>query len=874
MGAVYLAKQISLDREVAVKILPRELSADPEFRSSFQTEARAMARLNHPNLIGIYDSGDVDGMLYIAMEYVPGKSLYHSAWNKKIDPVEASRIVISICEGLSHAHENGIIHRDIKPANILLTPKAEPKIGDFGLAQAVGVKHEGIVMGTPGYAAPEVMTHPDKADRRSDIFAVGVILHELLTGQKPEAGQTASSLCGCSPDFDTVIQRATHPSPLMRYPDASSMALAIRAAAESKTRTKSPAKLAVHQPRAVSPKALLAPQTTAKAPTLLTPSEQRESHGPATSVVAASRRAKSSVTRNLIIIATLLFLLVIVYQAYEMRQSAAVEPIAQPSSTSSSSADQPEISPSRPTSPSSDDSTSPPPGSLPTRRIETPRQSLDRLKLELANGLRQEMPYGAIRRGDFDYLLVTEPMTWDAAMKFAEDHGGHVAFPFSAEDLSFLGTFLKNNETIWLGAGRRGRDDWALLNGSPWPLEKKPPGLGSYAALSHLGNVRAAESHRPLPFILAWHRDGTNPFTLIQLLEFTRESLNRAQADYPPGTQTCGNSHFLPIVRPLTRKAAQDLAERAGAQLANLSKREENYWVTDHLSQLHAPGGLWLGGQKSGGVWQWDSQEAWTYAAWAQNFPIIDEEASCLAYLPGQGWINRPPHHLADGVLLEWNAGEPRRQKASEPASSAGSDLASLVTRCRELLTNSAEERDQAMAKNVDSFLWDLDVWERNLKLVDRERWGTAVETLKSLAEEKGKIPSAAKASQVIREELQWNQRNSFRKQKDGRQDDDSEDEKPKRKLNHEGRDNDSSLLPMPSGIAKAHTFALQKQNEILEAYSTRNTKIRDAYVIKIKEMGYAAQTAGQLDLVKQLREYLEATTDLESWVETMINPS
>ena len=89
MGAVYRAKQISLDREVAVKILPRELSADQEFRVSFQTEARAMARLNHPNLIAIFDSGDVDGMLYIAMEYVPGKSLYHSAWNAQIDREEA-----------------------------------------------------------------------------------------------------------------------------------------------------------------------------------------------------------------------------------------------------------------------------------------------------------------------------------------------------------------------------------------------------------------------------------------------------------------------------------------------------------------------------------------------------------------------------------------------------------------------------------------------------------------------------------------------------------------------------------------------------------------------------------------------------------------
>ena len=134
MGAVYKARQRSLDRDVAIKILPRELGEDPEFHQSFETEAKAMARLNHPNLIGVYDFGAVEGMPYIVMEYVNGKSLFHSAYNIAIDPIQAVTIVKGICDGLAHAHENGVIHRDIKPANILLTPKAEPKIGDFGLA--------------------------------------------------------------------------------------------------------------------------------------------------------------------------------------------------------------------------------------------------------------------------------------------------------------------------------------------------------------------------------------------------------------------------------------------------------------------------------------------------------------------------------------------------------------------------------------------------------------------------------------------------------------------------------------------------------------------------------------------------------------------
>lgn len=218
MGAVYRGKQRSLDREVAIKILPRELGENPAFHVSFETEARAMARLNHPNLISVYDFGDVDGMPYIVMEFVAGKSLYHSAYGMQVDAMESARITRDICDGLAHAHEAGIIHHDIKPANILLTAKVEPKIGDFGLAKPMDGRHAGLVMGTPGYAAPEVYTHPNQADPRSDIFAVGVILHELLTGKRPdEVSQPPSQLCGCSSLFDQIIAKATHPDLSQRY---------------------------------------------------------------------------------------------------------------------------------------------------------------------------------------------------------------------------------------------------------------------------------------------------------------------------------------------------------------------------------------------------------------------------------------------------------------------------------------------------------------------------------------------------------------------------------------------------------------------------------------------------------------------------------
>ena len=853
MGAVYLAKQVSLDREVAVKVLPRELSADPEFRASFQTEARAMAKLNHPNLIGIYDSGDVDGMLYIAMEYVPGKSLYHSAWNKKVDPAEASRIIIAICEGLSHAHENGIIHRDIKPANILLTPKIEPKIGDFGLAQAVGVKHEGIVMGTPGYAAPEVISHPERADRRSDIFAVGVMLHELLTTQKPEPRVTASSLCQCGPEFDLIIQRATHPNPVMRYPDASSMALAIREALKAKSpasaspmvtkasaRSLAPARAAGTPMVAAKAGAAAAAPSPAKTPSKAKPAppeEEDESEIPA--LVVSSGNASWSYVRNLLIIAAMAVLVVFVYQklqihkqevakreqAYmikqkeeEMRRRREAE--KELAAMQNKPVENPNVViPSVPEKPQT-----------PVREQETPMQSLERLQFDLSKGSRTEMPMGSKRRGELDFFLVTEPMSWDAALLFAEEHGGHIALPSNEDELTFLTSLLKNNETIWLGAGRSDRDQWVLLDGSPWSMGKTPPGIGNYATLSHLGNVRAAEASRAFPFVIAWHRDGSNPSSLANLLQITRKSLDDNAPVFPPGTQSSGARHFLAILRPMNRSQATEMALQAGAHIAALSNREEGYWVTDQLNGIKAERGIWLGGEKVGGVWQWSTKEPWTYAQWAPDSPSDDEDATCLVFVPGSGWNNVEKEEELDGVLLEWSKDADAMKATNVNMAAPVTGIGPLMTKCRELLASSTKERDEKHAANVKSFNWDLDVWWRGLKPLEKADWQETVEVIKALTR-KGRVPSSEEVAAAFTD----------------------------------------GMPAVHAGIIKIHTYSFTKQKDIDAGYELRNGKIRDSYVTKLKEMGTTAQKSGQQDLVRQLKEYLEDAENLESWVDSML---
>jgi serine/threonine protein kinase len=279
MGAVYRAVQKSLDRTVAIKILPREFSDDEAFCQSFEEEAKAMARLNHPNLIGVYDFGEADGMLFIVMEHVPGQSLFHSANGIAIEVHEVIRIVSGICSGLAHAHENGILHRDIKPSNILLDLNAEPKIGDFGLARPMDRKiQEGEqIFGTPHYTAPEVLKPPHTVNQRADIFSVGVLLHELLTGKLPaEDRRPASAIIRCDPRFDAIIRNATNPTPELRYTAADQITRDLQAIATSAgprvlrtaTAKTPPGSRALRPPGALAPKNTTAPRSALPTPGL------------------------------------------------------------------------------------------------------------------------------------------------------------------------------------------------------------------------------------------------------------------------------------------------------------------------------------------------------------------------------------------------------------------------------------------------------------------------------------------------------------------------------------------------------------------------------------------------------------------------------
>ncbi|MCP5534888.1 MAG: serine/threonine protein kinase [Akkermansiaceae bacterium] len=224
-GALYHAKQISLDRTVTIKVLPPEIGQDATLRNAFETEAKAMARLNHPNLVDVFDFGDIQGMLYIIMEHVPGRSLFETTHGHHVDQKESSRLVADLCHGLEHAHQAGIVHRALNPHNVLINNEAQAKIVDFGIAGLTGVDTGDEIS---SYSAPELFQHGGVVDAKADIYSAGMMLYELIVGQLPSNPyQPPSQVRNCRPELDQIIYRAIQPDPANRFESAGEMAKSI-----------------------------------------------------------------------------------------------------------------------------------------------------------------------------------------------------------------------------------------------------------------------------------------------------------------------------------------------------------------------------------------------------------------------------------------------------------------------------------------------------------------------------------------------------------------------------------------------------------------------------------------------------------------------
>src|SRR5512134_3480314 len=265
MGVVFRARDTRLERDVAVKVLPKNLAEDPDALSRFEREAKAVANLSHPNILAIHDLGREEGTVYATMELLEGETLRQRLQDGALPPRKAVEIALEIASGLAAAHDKGIVHRDLKPENVFLLGSGQVKVLDFGLARMAPVATEGSdvptlslstepgrVMGTVGYMAPE-QVRGKTVDARADIFSFGAVLYEMLTGKRAFRGESPvetlnailkedppslfESTQNVSPALERIVRRCLEKRPEERFRTAHDLAIALDAISTSSTRS-------------------------------------------------------------------------------------------------------------------------------------------------------------------------------------------------------------------------------------------------------------------------------------------------------------------------------------------------------------------------------------------------------------------------------------------------------------------------------------------------------------------------------------------------------------------------------------------------------------------------------------------------------------
>jgi serine/threonine-protein kinase len=249
MGAVYRAQDMRLGRSVAIKVIDVSIGNGPRFAARFQREARALARLDHPNILPLWDVGQVGHLLYLVTPVVEGGSLrdLRLRLGGSVPPKQAFGLAIQVADALQHAHERGIVHRDVKPGNLLLHPDGRVMLADFGIARSLTdgaeVSANDLAIGTPHYIAPE-QALGDQVDGRADVYSLGAVLYELLSGRPPYVAESATRvlvqvLDGPPPPLlqinpslslavQTVVMHALVSQPDQRYPTAGAFAADLR----------------------------------------------------------------------------------------------------------------------------------------------------------------------------------------------------------------------------------------------------------------------------------------------------------------------------------------------------------------------------------------------------------------------------------------------------------------------------------------------------------------------------------------------------------------------------------------------------------------------------------------------------------------------
>ena len=548
MGAVYKAVQVTLDRPVAIKVLPGDLVADgddAQFAERFKNEARTMAKMNHPAIVNVYDFGETNtGLLYIVMEFIDGTDVSRMiASQGKLPEDYALSITAHVCDALQYAHTHGVIHRDIKPANILINMEGAVKVADFGLAKQSDAGQSGLTktnmaMGTPDFVAPEALIPGIPLDGRADLYAVGVMLYQMLTGEIPRGmWSLPGAKFGTDPRFDEIISKAMQTDREVRYQSAVDLrqdldtilttprAILIQqqqAAAEATAR-------ATKAQRQVSSGPQRRPVSPPSEPTAEPPVQKKSSLGPVLGVLT-----------SVVLVAGLF---------YMFKTPTANETEASPSPAVTQAAPEPEPAPAKKAEPEPKTRPSPTPQSTSPAVVSTPAPAMPAPAVPTAPpapakpqlNVPAAQPGETITFNNHRYQLVVERSNWSEARSKARSLGGHLATLTSAEEDEFiqesyadwlttpgvsilLGAFQESAQAAWQWETAEPFEYAGWHEGEPNRAAMEDAETG-FAYIEHTRGRRGWDDKQKTTFgafLIEWDDDGSTPPVAVVEAAFTQ----------------------------------------------------------------------------------------------------------------------------------------------------------------------------------------------------------------------------------------------------------------------------------------------------------------------------------------------------------------
>ena len=455
MGAVFKAVQVTLDRDVAIKVLPGDLVADDDdaqFAERFKNEARTMAKMNHPAIVNVYDFGETKtGLLYIVMEFIDGTDVAQMiASQGKLPEDYALSITAHVCDALAYAHTHRVIHRDIKPANILINMEGAVKVADFGLAKQSdagqgGLTKTNMAMGTPDFVAPEALISGIPLDGRADLYAVGVMLYQMLTGEIPRGmWSLPGAKFGSDPRFDAIISKAMQTDRDARYQSAMDLRQ------DLDTILTLPRSVIIQQQQEAAEATARATQARRQRQAASGP--QRRPVSPPKHEAPPPVKKKSGLGPVLGVLTSLVLVAVLFYMfkppAEATKYDAAPAATTAPSGTT--------VTPEPAPEPRATQAPTPAPQSAPPTVVSTPAPALPTPAVpptqpapaEPVANVPAAKPGEVITFNKHRYQLVVESSNWSKARSKARSMGGHLATLTSAEE----NDFIQQSYTDWLKA--------------------------------------------------------------------------------------------------------------------------------------------------------------------------------------------------------------------------------------------------------------------------------------------------------------------------------------------------------------------------------------------------------------------------------------